>query len=92
MITDGKIFGLLIVAALVASFTIGGCGSTPEGRANKAAGKQSSPAAGRIISKWHEGGLYRMTLKRKGEKSHTINVTAAAWNRCHVDRWYPTCK
>lgn len=91
MITDGKIFGLLVAVALVLSFTIGGCGSTAEGRKNKAAGKQSSPAAGRIMSKWHEGGLYRLTLRKDG-KRRTINVTAAAWNRCHVDRWYPTCK
>lgn len=90
-LSDGKIFGLLVGTALALSLTMGGCGSTPEGRANKAAGKQESPAAGRVIAKTHEGSAYWLLLK-KGGKSRTIYVTAAAWKRCHVDRWYPTCK
>jgi len=87
LITDGRIFGSLVVVTLVASFTIGGCGATPEGKANKAAGKQTSPAAGRVQTKWHQGDVYRLTI-RKGGKNRTINVKESAWIKCQEADWY----
>lgn len=83
----------LIGIGLALVLTLSACGSTPEGRANKAAGKQVSPAAGRIIAKSHHGKAYWFLIRNKG-KSRTIYVTARAFDKCHVDRWYSkgTCQ
>jgi hypothetical protein len=87
LITDGKIFGSLVVVALVASFTIGGCGATPEGKANKAAGKQTSPAAGRVVKKMHADSAWRLVLLKDGNK-RTIYVKERAWIKCQLADWY----
>jgi hypothetical protein len=86
-ITDGRIFGSLVGVTLGLALTVGACGSTPEGRANKAAGPQKSPAAGRVMTKWHQGDVWRLTLKKDGE-SRTINVKESAWIKCQENDWY----
>ena len=80
----GMVTGAVITAA---------CGSTPEGRANKAAGPAKSPAAGRVVSKVHKGDTYQLTLRNKG-KNRTIYVKASAWDKCPIGGWYnhETCK
>jgi len=87
LITDGRIFGSLVVVALVASFTIGGCGATPEGKANKVAGKQTSPAAGRVVKKMHADDAWRLVIKKDGE-NRTIYVKEKAWIKCQLEDWY----
>lgn len=73
---------------LAGMLTLSGCfGETPEGKANKAAGPQKSPAAGRIIAKTNTGKAQWLLIKNKG-KSRTIYVTKAAWLKCQVDEWY----
>ena len=81
---------ITLAFALTFVSTVAGCADTSRGKTNKAAGKQTSPAAGRIIAKSHVGKVYWILIKNKG-KSRTVNVTAHAFDRCHVDRWYPTC-
>lgn len=75
--------GIVIAVAL----TVSGCQDGGKAKPSKF----SSPASGWIVAKTHTGDSYRITLKKNG-KVRIIHVTAAAWNRCHVDRWYPSCK
>lgn len=74
--------GIVIAVALAVS----GC----QDRGKAKPSKFSSPASGRIVAMTHTGDSYLITLTKDG-KTRIIHVTAAAWNRCHVDRWYPSC-
>lgn len=77
-----------LAGILVAMLTLTGCiGSTPEGRANKAAGPQKSPASGKVVKKIHEGKTYRLTL-RNGDKDRTIYVHESAWIKCQENDTY----
>lgn len=69
------------------SFTMGGCGSTPEGRANKAHGPHKSPAAGKVVKKVHQGKTFQLTLRNDG-KDRTIYVKESAWIKCQIDDQY----
>jgi len=82
-----RIIAGVLGAGIALSFTMGGCGATPEGKANKAAGKQVSPAAGKVVKKVHDGKSWRLTL-RKGGKDRTIYVHESAWIRCQIDDQY----
>jgi len=77
-----------LIMAVMAFALVVACGSTPEGRANKAAGKQTSPAAGKVVKKIHTGKAYTLTLRNKGSKDRTIYVHESAWIKCQIDDQY----
>lgn len=86
-VKHSRIIAGALGAGIALAFTMGGCGSTPEGRANKAAGPQKSPASGKVVKKMHAGDSWRLTLRNDG-KDRTIYVKKSAWIKCQIDDQY----
>jgi len=76
----------LVAGAGVGLVVMGGC----NGDDKEPSAPEVATAKGRITAKANDGTKQTLTL-RDGSKVNTIKVDPTTWNRCQLDRWYPTC-
>jgi hypothetical protein len=78
---------LLVAGASTALVVMGGCNGSDKPQPKS----EVASAKGWITAKANTGSSQTITL-RNGSRTTVIPVDMATWNRCQLDRWYPTCR